>query len=102
MRCDCGAFESCDVCIELAERAHTPSKAEDYARRFFMAVDPATGNDESETAVIVCRVDEDGNADEIYSELCLQIVHERAHGKLTGVSHPGFVGWIGHGGFHGW
>ncbi len=32
MRCDCGAFETCDVCIALAERDLGPYTAEDYAR----------------------------------------------------------------------
>ncbi len=101
-RCDCGAFESCDVCIAIAERDLGPYTAEDYARHCRIGVDPATGNDESESTVIVSRIDEDGNVDEIYSELCLQLVHERAHGKLTGVSHPEFGGWAGRGGFHRW
>lgn len=83
MRCDCGAFESCDVCIALAERDLGPYTAEDYARHYRIGVDPAAGNDES--AVIVCRVDEDGKVDKIYSALCFQIVHERAHAFLTGI-----------------
>ncbi len=100
-RCDCGAFESCDVCIALAERDLGPYTAEDYARHFRIAVDPAFSGHESETAVIVCGVDEDGNATEIYSVLCFQIVQEKAHALLYGVS-VGSPGDGSRGGFHRW
>ncbi len=85
MRCDCGAFESCEVCIALAERDLGPYTAEDYARGYRIGVDPATGNDETESTVVVCGVDEDGNVTEIYSALCVQIVNGRAHALLTGI-----------------
>ena len=71
-RCDCGAFESCDVCIALAERDLGPYTAEDYGRGYRIAVDPALGGAKTESA-------------EIYSDLCLQIVHVRAHALLVGL-----------------
>ncbi len=69
--CMCGMFETCDVCIALAERDLGPYTAENYARHCRIAVDPAAPDGHDETAII-------------YSELCFQTVQERAHALLTG------------------
>lgn len=105
--CDCSTLSTCEVCCpprtesELQEQINDlksayeayrdrPStnapdqKPEDYARGYRIAVDPAASNAESESALIVYKLDEDGKA-EIYSGLCLQLVHGRVHALLTGI-----------------
>lgn len=87
--CDCSTLSTCEVCCpprtEAAHSTNAPDlKPEDYARGYRIAVDPAASNAESESALIVYKLDEDGKA-EIYSGLCLQLVHGRVHALLTGI-----------------
>ena len=102
--CDCSTLSTCELCCPPRSEAELQDqindlksayeayrdrpttnepdlKPEDYARGYRIGVDPAAGKDKS--ALIVYSLDEDGKA-EIYSGLCVQLVHGRVHALLTG------------------
>lgn len=107
--CDCSTLSTCEVCCPPRTEAELQEQIDDlksaYKSYLKSLPEEVLVRQRPEDYARHHKIDahyEDQRKDIIYSELSLQIVHERAHANLTSVTLPDFGGWAMSGGFHRW